>query len=141
MEPVSLLDVYPTLVELCGLPEIDALEGESLKPFFKDSAHKRSAPIVTTWLYGNHSVRSRGWRYTQYRDGTEELYDMKQDPGEHRNLANDPAYSSVIQSHQKHLPKKNVLPLNISPRKPDRLDAALEDFERNGLPEWMGLAE
>lgn len=140
-EPVSLLDVYPTLVELCGLPPIHALEGESLTPFFANPAHERSAPALTTWLYGNHSVRSKDWRYTRYRDGSEELYNMQEDPGQHVNVAGDPAFVSVIEEHKGHLPLLNTLPLGISPRKPDRLDAALEEFEREGLPEWMDLSK
>lgn len=141
LEPVSLLDVYPTLVELCGLPPIDALEGESLAPFLTDPSHKRETPVLTTWLYGNHSLRSRDWRFTRYRDGSEELYDMKNDPGEHTNLAEDLAYASVKAELMEYFPVKNTLPLNISPRKPDRLDEALEAFERQGLPDWMGLSE
>ena len=137
MEPVSLLDIYPTLIELCGLPAIDSLEGESLLPMLRDPERSRSRPPLTTWLYGNHSVRSKQWRYTRYRDGSEELYDHLHDPGEQHNLAADPGYREIIEEHKAFLPTANALPPGDMVRRPDAVDRALEFFSKNGLPDWV----
>ena len=104
LRPVSLLDIYPTLVELCELGKIPDLEGTSLTPLLKDASAVRDQPAVTTWYYGNHSVRSESWRYIRYRNGAEELYDHRTDPGEHRNLAGDPRYEAVIDRHRQWIP-------------------------------------
>ena len=89
-QPVELLDLYPTLVELAGLPSKRGLEGHSLVPLLKDSEAPRPWPAITTHNQGNHAVRSRDWRYIRYADGSEELYDHRADPNEWKNLASDP---------------------------------------------------
>ncbi|MEZ6087454.1 MAG: sulfatase [Pirellulaceae bacterium] len=96
-QPVELLDIYPTLVELCGLPPKQDLEGHSLKPQLRDASAPRPWPAITTHNPGNHGVRTERWRYIVYADGSEELYDMKSDPNEWKNLADDPAYKSIKQ--------------------------------------------
>lgn len=85
--PVSLLDLYPTLIELCGLPPREELEGESLVPQLRDPERERDTPAIMTYLRGNHAVRTRRWRYIRYADGTEELYDHDRDPREWDNVA------------------------------------------------------
>jgi len=87
--PVSLLDLYPTLIDLCGLPPKNELEGESLMPLLKDVKAERISPAISTVEYKSHSVRDQYWRYTRYADGSEELYDHRSDPNEWNNLAND----------------------------------------------------
>jgi len=109
--PVSLLDVYPTLVELCGLTTnapVSPLEGRSLVPLLcsPKAAWNRSA--VMTYLPGNHAVRSERWRYIRYGNGDEELYDHEHDPHEYKNLAGDPACAKVIAEHRKWLPKHDA---------------------------------
>ena len=64
-QPVNLLDLYPTLVEMCGLPAKSDLEGESLVPLLRDPKAKRK-PTVITFGPGNHAVRSERWRYIRY---------------------------------------------------------------------------
>ena len=103
--PVSLLDIYPTLVELAGLPKKDGLDGVSLVPLLKDPKAKWNRPAVMTQGVGNHAVRSDRWRYIRYSDGTEELYDHDNDPWEHTNLASDPKHAEVIAEHRRWLPK------------------------------------
>jgi arylsulfatase A-like enzyme len=105
---VSLLDIYPTLVELCGLSPNPALEGVSLVPLLKDPAKTWHRPAVTTNGLGNHAVRSGRWRYIQYSDGTEELYDHESDPREWHNVATFPAYRSVKEALRKWLPPTNA---------------------------------
>lgn len=85
--PVSLLDLYPTLLELAKLPTRGDLEGVSLVPLLRDPQAGRSRPVLMTWGPGNHSVRNERWRYIRYADGSEELYDHEDDPHEWRNVA------------------------------------------------------
>jgi len=86
-EPVGLIDIAPTLLELCGIPAPAGLDGESLVPLLTDSSARRTTPVVMTWGRGNHSVRQGRWRFTRYEDGAEELYDRGTDPHEWTNLA------------------------------------------------------
>lgn len=107
-EPVSLLDLYPTLAELCGLPAPDHTEGQSLVPLLKQPDREMGRAVVTTFGYQNHSIRSRRWRYIRYKDGSEELYDHDHDSGEFYNLAGYRRYKSVKKRLAKYLPEKNV---------------------------------
>ena len=65
-------------------------------------------PVLMTYGYKNHAVRTERWRYIQYHDGSEELYDHDADPNEWTNLAALPDYASVISDLAKHLPATNV---------------------------------
>ena len=94
-KPAELLDIYPTLLELCGLPAKDELEGHSLGPQLRDADAARTWPAITTHNHDNHGVRSERWRYIRYADGSEELYDMRADPYEWNNLADDAAHAKV----------------------------------------------
>ena len=105
-EPVSLIDLYPTLVELCNLPKASHLEGLSLVPQLSDPSKPRTQPAITSSYFGNHSIRSRDWRLIVYKDGAKELYDHRNDPDEYRNLANDPACQAICGELAKWLPKK-----------------------------------
>jgi len=105
---VSLLDLYPTLVELCGLPPREELEGRSIAPLLPDPAAEWDHPVVTTHGRDNHAVRNERWRYIRYSDGSEELYDHKQDPREWTNLAGDPQWNELKASLAMHLPKVNA---------------------------------
>ncbi|MCZ6674529.1 MAG: sulfatase [Verrucomicrobia bacterium] len=109
-QPVSLLDLYPTLVELCGLADPGHLEGRSLVPLLKNPDLKTGRAIVTTHQYMEHAVRSENWRYIRYADGSEELYDHSVDPREFRNLAEFPEFSAVITYLADWLPHINVRP-------------------------------
>lgn len=102
--PVSLLDVYPTLVELDGGRPAPALEGRSLVPLLRDPQAPSDRAVVTTWHRGNHGVRSERWRYIRYADGTQELYDHRVDPDEFHNLAGKPEHAPVIQELARWLP-------------------------------------
>lgn len=109
--PVELLDLYPTLLELSGLPPQPELEGHSLKPLLKNAQAGRAWPAITTHNKNNHSVRSEHWRYIRYADGSEELYDHRRDPNEWTNLARNPRYAKIIAEHRAQLPKMNVPPV------------------------------
>ena len=103
-QPVELLDIYPTLIDLAGAPNRSDLEGISLVPQLKDAATPRTRPAITSHNQGNHGIRSERWRYIRYADGSEELYDMQADPREWTNLAALPKYASVIKQHRQWLP-------------------------------------
>ena len=94
-EAVSLIDIYPTLVESCGLPPNPRLEGVSLVPQLDDPKTVRQRPAITSSYYGNHSIRTRDWRLIVYDDGATELYDHRNDPDEFHNLANVPEHRST----------------------------------------------
>ena len=103
-QPVELLDMYPTLAALAGLPKKEEIEGISIVPQLKESESPRKRPAITTHNPGNHSVRSERWRYIRYADGSEELYDHFRDPNEWSNLATNSSYSDVIAELAKWLP-------------------------------------
>jgi arylsulfatase A-like enzyme len=108
--PVSLLDIYPTLVDLCGLPLLEQLEGATLKRWLQIPHAERDRPAIMTYLRGNHAIRSNHWRYIRYADGTEELYDHRNDSQERDNLANDPHYATVLAEHRRWLPTEDAPP-------------------------------
>lgn len=104
-EAVSLLDVYPTLVELAGLDAPAHLDGESLLPLLRDPGAKRDRPAISVWGYGNYAVRDERYRYIRYADGSEELYDHETDPNEWTNLAEDDAYRKVKADLARFIPE------------------------------------
>lgn len=108
--PAELLDIYPTLVELCGLPPKNGLEGHSLVAQLRDARAPRPWPAITTHNHDNHGVRSEHWRYIRYADGSEELYDLREDPNEWNNLAGDPRFAEVVRRHRRWLPATNAKP-------------------------------
>lgn len=98
---VQLLDVYPTLVELCGLPAVPGLEGHSLAPLVKDPQRDWSHPAYTACRSGpafGRSVRTERWRYSDFSGGDagELLFDEAADPHETKNLAGDPTHKEVV---------------------------------------------
>ncbi len=92
---VSLLDLFPTLVGLCGLPEKPGLEGRNLTPLLGNPDQEWDHPAITTYDFNEFSISTEGWHYVHYIDDSEELYDLSADPEEWRNLAGDPAYRGV----------------------------------------------
>ncbi len=112
----SLLDIYPTLLELCNLPQPKQdLSGNSLVPLLKNPEAEWNYPSLTTNGYKNHSIRTERWRYTRYSDGGEELYDHNNDPYEWDNLANDSGYVDVLERLRLSLPKENLLYVKTEP--------------------------
>ncbi len=106
--PVTLLDVYPTLIDLCDLEKKPELEGKSLLPLLKNPNGNWDRPALTTHGRNNHSLRTERWRYTRYSDGTEELYDHDSDPLEWKNLAGNPEHADQKKKLAAWLPKTNV---------------------------------
>ena len=104
---VNLIDIYPTLLELCNLPKNNKNEGRSIVPLLLNPDIQWPYPTVTTMGYLNHSVRSEDWRYIQYEDGTEELYNHRKDPMEWNNLASSENYNTIKEDLKNWLPKEN----------------------------------
>jgi len=105
---VNLMDIYPTLVDLCHLPAKKGLEGNSLAPLLRDPGSTWKHASVTTHGRNNHAVRSEQYRYIRYGDGSEELYDHAKDPQEWSNLAKNREYAPVIAELSQHLPRVNA---------------------------------
>ena len=90
---VSLIDTYKTLIDLCGLPAQDKLDGESLMSVFKNPAEAKDRTVIVTYD-DSYALVNRQWRYIARPDG-EELYDVKADWHEWKNLAGNPEYTAV----------------------------------------------
>ncbi|MGB1781305.1 MAG: sulfatase [Limisphaerales bacterium] len=129
-KPAELLDLYPTLADLAGLPQPEGVEGHSLILQLKDANAPRIWPAITTHNHDNHGVRSERWRYIRYADGSEELYDMHRDPQELKNLAQDRSLSHIKQEHAAFLPEQSAGP---APGSRHRI-LTYED----GVPTWEG---
>ncbi|MDP5029045.1 MAG: sulfatase [Paraglaciecola sp.] len=106
--PVSLLDLYPTLIKMCGLPPNLAVQGNDITPLLSKPDASWEHAAVTTYGPNNHAVRTERYRYISYEDGTEELYDHKMDGNEWVNLANDAKYTQLKQNIRKYLPSENA---------------------------------
>jgi arylsulfatase A-like enzyme len=107
-QPVELLDIYPTLVELCGLEKNSRNEGMSLKPLLDNSESSFKKVATSTYGRNNHALVSEKYRYIRYENGAEELYDHHQDPNEWVNLAGIKKMQKVKKEFQKYLPKNNA---------------------------------
>ena len=103
---VNLLDMYPTLIELCGLPPNPENEGRSFAPALKNPSLEWNHPTLTTYQYKNHSITDGRYRFTYYggKGGAEELYDRSVDPLEHRNLASKPEYKGIMDRLRSSMP-------------------------------------
>lgn len=93
---VSLLDTFPTLTDLAGLPRSESNEGVSLASVLNDPKSANDRSVIQTRDPNEYSVINQRWRYIHYATGEEELYELSKDPGELRNLAADPALAAKI---------------------------------------------
>lgn len=105
--PAEMLSIYPTLLELCNLPAYGRNEGKSLVSTMI-GMNEEEQHAITTFGMNNHGIRSQHYRYIQYEDGTEELYDRNQDPNEWDNIAEDSEYLEFKNELQKYLPETNL---------------------------------
>ena len=124
-KPVDLVDVYPTLIELCRLKQRPELDGQSLKTLLRNPEAVWDRPALTTFEKNNHALRSEHFRYIRYADGSEELYDHRRDPHEWTNLAGDEKHKSVINDHRRWLPLVNKDPI------PGSVDSAAVRWRNN----------
>jgi arylsulfatase A-like enzyme len=107
--------LYPTIVELAGLPPREGLDGRSLAPLLRDPGAAWDRPAVMTYLQGNHAVRDERWRYIRYADGSEELYDHLRDPREWTNVAD--RHLEVKAALSRWLPTEDAPPAANLPRR------------------------
>lgn len=106
--PVDFSSLYPTLAELAGIPKPAHVEGDNIRPLLADPAAEWKGHALSTWLQGNHSIRTEHWRYTRYADGSEELYDHRSDPYEWTNLASAESQASLKRELASLLPVSNA---------------------------------
>jgi len=108
--PVSLLDIYPTLQELCDLDKKvpQKLAGHSIVPLLKNPGQDWPYVAVTSHGEGNAAVTDARYHYIRYADGVEELYDHQKDPREYANLAKQPELLPVIKRLAASLPQSWV---------------------------------
>ncbi|MBT8044648.1 MAG: sulfatase [Verrucomicrobiae bacterium] len=110
--PTQLLDIYPTLLDLAGLPANPQTDGHSLVPLLQNPESEWKHLAVTSYGVGNFSLRDDAYRYIVYEDGSEELYHIGNDPNEWTNLAHDRGYDSVKKRFINQLPKSQA-PLSL----------------------------
>ena len=104
----SLMDIYPTLVDLCNLPPRTDFDGVSLKPILENPDAKLLRPIITTYDYGSYSVRYDKWHYIRYIDDSEELYDLDEDPEEWVNLTENLEYDNIKTQLSEYIPSNPI---------------------------------
>jgi arylsulfatase A-like enzyme len=106
-QPVSLLSLAPTLLELAGLPPVDDHDGPSLIPLLRDPKADWPHTAVTHLdAPGSYGLSAAKWRYIHYTGGGEELYEIETDPYEWRNLANEAAHLPTLKRLRALAPKK-----------------------------------
>ncbi|VGO11489.1 Choline-sulfatase [Pontiella desulfatans] len=106
-QPVSLISLYPTLTELAGLPAKADNSGPSLLPLLKDAdADWKHVAITYLNRPGSVGVSGKDWRYIHYANGDEELYSIKADPYEWKNLATLPEYAEKLATFRARVPKE-----------------------------------
>jgi len=103
-KPVQLLDIYPTLLELTGLKADPKLEGNSLVPLLKDTEANWPYMARTSFGPGNYAIITENFRYIHYNDGSEELYDIINDPHEWQNIVEKPEFSDIVKQHREQIP-------------------------------------
>ncbi|MEH0152941.1 sulfatase [Limibacter armeniacum] len=123
-KPVSLVDIYPTLIEYCQLQSPERkLDGNSMLPLLENIKDKNwTRPAFTANGKQWATLRTERFRYIRYPDGTEELYDHKKDGFEFKNLADDPKYNKVKKEIAQWLPEEWQTPLLL----------------KNGIPKTTG---
>ncbi len=132
-EPVELLDIYPTLLDLCDLPVRPvSLEGVSLRTVLEGGNALPARVARTTAGPGSQAVRSERFRFIRYADGSEEFYDLQEDPQEWVNLAHREEMRPLMEQHRKRLSRIFAPPVAGSGGRILEL--------QDGTPMWEGRA-
>lgn len=91
---VSLIDMYPTFIETCGLAPVDGLDGTSIAATLRDPGAAKDRNVLLPFMTPDaYAIINQEWRYIHYENDTEELYDLTADPNEWHNLAEQPAFA------------------------------------------------
>lgn len=110
-QAVGLIDLFPTLTDLCGLPKKASNDGRSLVPLLRGDAPDPEAVAITYLSDGKSlAISGKDWRYIRYADQSEELYHIATDRFEHDNLAGIPAHAAKLAEFRKRVPK-NMVPM------------------------------
>ena len=109
----QLIDVYPTLVDLCKLPAPSHLQGKSLAGVLQDPKQKvrdNAYTVVTRGTKIGRSIRDDKWRYAEWGSSSEiELYNLHDDPEQYKNLAKSPEYKDVIKKMSQSIKELQAL--------------------------------
>lgn len=107
---VELLDLYPTITSLCGLPVPDHVQGKDISPMFDDPEYQvRDAAFSVAPSRKGFLLRTDRWSYIQYKEdasGGIELFDMDNDPKQFTNLAKSPDHADVVAEMKKRMKEK-----------------------------------
>ena len=101
---VDLLSLYPTVCDIAGVTIPDHAEGKSIKELLANPDMEWNIPSMTTYRPNNNAIRTEEWRFIQYENGSQELYDKTTDEYEWYNLANKPEYKHIIDSLKQYIP-------------------------------------
>lgn len=97
---VELIDLFPTISKLCGLPVPDRLQGEDISPMLTDpEIEVREAAFSVAPMRKGFLLRTQSFAYIQYEEDASkgiELFDMEKDPGQFTNLVDHPDYQEVV---------------------------------------------
>ncbi|MEZ5038473.1 MAG: sulfatase [Saprospiraceae bacterium] len=105
--PVELLDLYPTLLDLCGLPANARNEGKSIQALLRNPVQDWDHAALTTYGWGNHALRTEDYRYILFEDGTEEFYDHQADQNEWTNQSGQQHYQAIKEQLKAQFPTFN----------------------------------
>ncbi|WNJ19122.1 sulfatase-like hydrolase/transferase [Pontibacter sp. G13] len=101
---VSLQDVYPTLVDICNLPNPShTVRGRSLYPLIQNPNTAWAGAALTQNGSASYALSGDDYRYIKYSNGSEEFYDLAADPNEWTNVVNNGSYASALQDYQNAL--------------------------------------
>ncbi|MAS97249.1 MAG: iduronate-2-sulfatase [Verrucomicrobiales bacterium] len=107
---VELLDLYPTLSNLCGLPEQSRLQGKDISPLLDDpTVEVRDAAFSVAPMRKGFLLRTHDYAYMQYEEDASkgiELFDVKKDPDGYTNLAKDPEYADLVKEFRERMDAK-----------------------------------
>lgn len=131
--PVGLIDLYPTLLDLAGLPAYDRNEGRSLYPLMVNPELEWPYPAMTIFGPRNIALRDDRFRYILYEDGSEEFYDHSNDPNEWFNLAKDPEQRASFEDDIRRL--KMFIPTESAPLV-ERSSFTMNSYFRERMPAW-----
>lgn len=102
---VELVDLYPTLADLCDVTPPEELQGRNMSTMLRDPASDGKQVVYTVVSRGKRlgkAIRTQRYRYSRWQTG-EELYDLAEDLHERKNLADHPKYGSTLETMRKHL--------------------------------------
>jgi arylsulfatase A-like enzyme len=136
----GLIDLYPTLMELCQLPKQHKMDGKSLVPEMMRTSYQDRDLFIPYHEIGSYSVVNDNFRYIYYAEGTEEFYNTKEDYNEWNNLVGNDKYRATIDKMKQVVPKEFRKP--ATPKKSLNLIFEEEGYHwesKNGDPPQMTL--